>query len=266
MHACGHDAHMAMLLALSEALSSDIRESVNVLMIFQPAEELCGGSESIISSGIFNNIKTDELFALHLKDGLAAGNIFCRSGVICAGSSEADVIFDGEYSHLDGKNNSAVISAAEFLIAVNKAADKNKHCINFGTIRGGVSRNTVAGSADLQGTIRYFSQEEKENIKNMLIDASERLKTPCKVFFRDYAPPVVNSLSLLCKVKAKADISDITTPFLMADDFALYSKAVPETLYLFLGAGDTPSLHSDNFSFDETVLYSGSDFLKTLLT
>lgn len=262
MHACGHDGHMAMLLSLCEKLAGGLGSDCNVLAVFQPGEELVGGAESVIKSGIFSQIRVDEMYALHIFPGLEKGRIFSRGGIVCAGSSEVDVNFETSGGHVDASRPCAVECAAEFLHFAKRELSAQGIFSNFGKICGGAARNISASRAEIYGTLRYFFSGGDKTGESILVSVGERLPCACRVAIRNYAPPVENSAHLFEKSRAEY-LKDCV---LCADDFALYGGVVPEILYMFLGAGDAPPLHSDVFDFDENVLCAGEQMYEDLLT
>lgn len=261
MHACGHDGNMAMLLSLCEKISGGSMPEYNVLAVFQPGEELIGGAASVISSGIFSQIRVDEMYALHLFPGLEKGKIHSRGGIICAGSSEVDLDFETSGGHVDSSRPGAVECAAEFLHYAKRALSAQGIFSNFGKICGGAARNISAPRAEIFGTLRYFSPDGSKIAGEILAYACEKLPCACRVAIRNYAPPAENSAHLFEKSRAEY----LKNPILCADDFALYHGEVSEILYMLLGTGDTPPLHSDRFDFDESVLSAGVNMYERLL-
>ena len=253
MHACGHDGNMAMLLSLCEILSGGLYTNYNVLAVFQPAEELCGGAETVIKSGIFSGIHIDEMYAIHLRPGLEAGKIFSRGGIICAGSSEVDIILSSRGGHIDADDGNCVELGAKLLISAKERLGAAGIFSSFGILRGGAARNISAQSAEIYGTLRYFSAGGGDTAREVLSAEGEDLPCACRVAVRDYAPPLENSETLMKKSRAEP----LGERLMCADDFACYKSVVPEILYMLLGVGDVPPLHCDTFDFDENILICG---------
>lgn len=256
MHACGHDAHMAMLLSLAERLSKGCDVLCNVLLIFQPAEEKRGGAETVVSSPDFLRIAPERIFAIHLRPQLEKGKLFSGIGAIYAGSSEIVATFCGEQAHIT-KNikNDALENAARFYIGTKYQAKEEGLLIRFGRVCAGTAGNVTPCLAELCGTMRYFSEPEKISETEILLRKAKKYGGEVHIF--EYAPPACNSGELF----ELSGCSRLSEPILCADDFSVYGRVCPHPLYMLLGTGDTPPLHSDEFAFDESILRFGEEKL-----
>ena len=256
MHACGHDAHMAMLLSLAERLSKGCDVLCNVLLIFQPAEEKRGGAETVVSSPDFLRIAPERIFAIHLRPQLEKGKLFSGIGAIYAGSSEIVATFCGEQAHIT-KNikNDALENAARFYIGTKYQAKEEGLLIRFGRLRAGTAGNVTPCLAELCGTMRYFSEPEKISETEILLRKAKKYGGEVHIF--EYAPPACNSGELF----ELSGCSRLSEPILCADDFSVYGRVCLHPLYMLLGTGDTPPLHSDEFAFDESILRFGEEKL-----
>ena len=118
MHACGHDGHTAMALALAEYVSAHLAELPrNVLFLFQPAEETTGGAKGLCESGILEQHHVTRVFGLHLWPGLSMGQVFTRPGPLMARSNEVTVTVTGKSVHLSraSQGRDALTAGAEYL-------------------------------------------------------------------------------------------------------------------------------------------------------
>lgn len=256
MHACGHDAHMAMLLSLAERLSKGCDVLCNVLLIFQPAEEKRGGAETVVSSPDFLRIAPERIFAIHLRPQLEKGKLFSGIGAIYAGSSEIVATFCGEQAHItENIKNDALGNAARFYIGTKYQAKEEGLLIRFGRLCAGTAGNVTPCLAELCGTMRYFSEPEKISETEILLRKAKKYGGEVHIF--EYAPPACNSGELF----ELSGCSRLSEPILCADDFSVYGRVCPHPLYMLLGTGDTPPLHSDEFAFDESILRFGEEKL-----
>lgn len=256
MHACGHDAHMAMLLSLAERISKGCDILCNVLLIFQPAEEKRGGAETVVSSPDFLRIAPERIFAIHLRPQLEKGKLFSGIGAIYAGSSEIVATFCGEQAHItENIKNDALENAARFYIGTKYQAKEEGLLIRFGRLCAGTAGNVTPCLAELCGTMRYFSEPEKISETEILLRKAKKYGGEVHIF--EYAPPACNSGELF----ELSGCSRLSEPILCADDFSVYGRVCPRPLYMLLGTGDTPPLHSDEFAFDESILRFGEEKL-----
>ena len=277
MHACGHDGHMSMLLALCDFVSENLTELPhNVLAIFQPAEETTGGAEPICQSGVLKDYAVDAVFGLHMWPGYPAGTIISRPGELMARSSEITVDILGKSVHIakaaTGKN--AMRAAVLLLDLIHDAVAQippNVHrLLGFGLLQAGTVRNALAGSAHIEGTMRAFSDPVFEQLREILLDSAARVEeaTGCAVSVDIAAgyPPVINDPELYADVSGQVQVPivEIEEPQMTGEDFSFYQQQVPG-IFFFVGTGRDQALHSPTFDMDEEALTGGYNLLKSLL-
>ena len=143
MHACGHDGHMAMLLGLTDFITKHIEDLIyNVVLIYQPSEEISGGAQSVIQSGLLDKYEVQAIFGFHLWPGLAKGEVFSRPGPLMAQSSETDIIIKGQSAHIASseKGIDSLEAAVRFLKNVydfdRQLPAEWNHLMKFGQIQG----------------------------------------------------------------------------------------------------------------------------------
>ncbi len=279
MHACGHDGHMAMALALAEHIAKSAGDLPrNVLFLFQPAEETTGGAAALCGSGILEKYNVTRVFGVHLWPGLPKGQVYCRPGPMMARSSEVTVTVTGRSVHIarwrEGRD--ALAAGAEFLrlaydLAAALPADPPS-VLRFGKMTSGTVRNALSDQTVLEGTFRTYREETFSTCKKLLADIGQALadQTGCAidVHCSEGYPAVWNDEALyqaVCAGLGPEGPAPLPEPVMGADDFSFYQKRVPG-LYFFLGVGDTPALHGPDFAFDdETVLPAGVTFWKKLI-
>ena len=279
MHACGHDGHTAMALALAEYADAHLDDLPrNVLVIFQPAEETTGGAELLCQAGVLDEYRVARIFGLHLWPKLPAGKVFSRPGALMARSNEVTVTVTGKSVHISrhGEGLDALTAGTEFLRRAYAAADslppEEPRVLRFGKMISGTARNAVSGSTVLEGTLRTYREETYRFCRNGLLEASRAVaaETGCsvEVIINNGYGAVWNHEALYDAVSAAlgADApSVLEAPVLAGEDFSAYQQRVPG-VFFFLGTGDTPELHAQNFDFDdEAILPAGVEFLKKLL-
>ena len=273
MHACGHDGHMAILLELARRL--DRKESLrhNVLLIFQPGEESPGGAKAICDTGVLEQYRVKSVFGLHLWPALEKGKVFCRANELMSRASEVSVDVYGKSSHIGNAaaGIDATAAAVEiYRIAREAEADFPEHVfrlLNFGKFHSGTVRNALSAHARMEGSLRAFQDEVFEQMREGLyrIAGEVQAETGCKVEITMSTgyPAILNPAELCRRVAAVAAYETVPEPSMTSEDFSWYQRFVPG-MFFFLGLGDVPALHTDNFDFDETILEKGAQFFEKL--
>ena len=273
MHACGHDGHMAILLELARRLSKRKRLERNVLLVFQPAEEASGGAWEICESGIFTEYRVEAIFGLHLWPGLEKGTIFSRVGEMMSRSAELDVDIYGKSAHI-GRSWEGVDSMEAACVFLQKAyalerslPTEIRRLLKFGHMQSGTVRNAIAAHTRLEGGLRAFSDEVFFGLRDRLLEIAGEIESrfgcTVKVHTSNGYPAICNPRDLHDRVFAIAPFSDLPEPSMTTEDFSWYQRYLPG-MFFFLGLGDCPALHSNNFDFDEGVLSQGADFFEQI--
>lgn len=275
MHACGHDGHMAMVLALAGTVSRCLdRLPRNVLLVFQPAEETTGGAERICRSGVFEDCRCDRIFGFHLWPGLPAGAIASRSGPLLARSSEVTVDIEGKSSHIAryGEGRDALLSAARFVCGADELWRERlpSPCLlKFGRLDSGTARNAISAHAQVLGSLRVYSdaafQAAREGLEALAADIEGDTGCRFRLHFSEGYPPVLNDSGLFEQVRlALPGLEALPEPLLIAEDFSFYQRRLPG-VFLLLGTGRDIPLHADTFDFEEPALLAGLRAYEALL-
>lgn len=289
MHACGHDAHVAILMGVAEALAG-MREQLagEVLFVFQPAEEgppdgEDGGASMMLAEGIFREFKPDAVFGLHVFSTLQAGQIGVRGGPLMAASDRFHIKVIGRQTHgsrpwggIDPIVTAAdIVGTAQSIVSRRTNISELPAVVSFGAIDGGIRYNIIPDSVELVGTIRTFDEDVRSDIfadlKNVAehVSAAHGATVEASVPDATGNPVTVNdpalTARLLPSLQAVAGADNvIETPLNMgAEDFAYYAREVP-SMFFFVGATPkgqdpmtAPSNHSPQFDVDESALDVG---------
>lgn len=279
MHACGHDGHMAMALELARRIDEKNLD-VNVLIIFQPAEEKIGGAEQIINGKHFEKYNPSAIFGMHIMPEIEEGIMGIKAGPIMAAAFELDVEIFGKASHCARPNEGvdAIIIGSEIISSYNQLLSKrisafDSAILHIGSFHSGNVRNIVSNYAHLSGTIRTFSDEVADKIKkevNRINDAiAIKYDAKIKTTIKDVYPALINDENLfeIQKQILDKDKYIITPPSMASEDFAYYRRVCP-SIFAFLGSKtkkyDKP-LHHDEFDFDEKILEIGVNYYEKIL-
>ncbi len=273
MHACGHDGHMAILLELARRLSGAKDLNRNVLLVFQPAEETTGGARDLCATGIFKKYKVEAIFGLHLWPELPAGQIYSRANEMMSRSCEVKVDILGRSAHIAkaASGIDALAAGMEFyrkVTALEGALPKKVfRLLKFGKMESGTVCNVISGHTRLEGSLRAFQDEVFYSLRAGIVSIAKEVErsSGCtvSVYMNEGYPPVMNPAGLYEKVQSILPFKELEAPSMITEDFAWYQKSLPG-LFFFLGTGNTPALHAEDFDFDESLLQKGADFFENL--
>ena len=273
MHACGHDGHMAILLELARRLSEKRSLPHNVLLIFQPAEETTGGARDICQTGIFREYAVEAIFGLHIWPELPAGEIYSRRNEMLARSCEVKVDIYGKSAHIAKAREGidALAAGAEFyrkVCAMEGALPRSIfRLLKFGKFESGTVCNAISDHTHMEGSLRAFQDEIFFSLRAGLVSIAKEIErgSGCTVSvdMNDGYPAVMNPAGLYDRIRKLVSFREMEEPSMIAEDFAWYQKYIPG-VFFFLGAGDVPALHADDFDYDESILVKGADFFEKL--
>ena len=273
MHACGHDGHMAIVLELARRLNEKESLPHNVLLIFQSAEETTGGAKDICDTGILRERNVQAVFGLHLWPGLEAGVMASRKNELMARSCEVTVDVYGKSAHIAkaAEGIDALMAGAEIyrraLELERQLPEGIYRLLKFGKFHSGTVRNALSAHTHMEGSLRAF----QDDVFDSLAEGLERI---CREVEGEYGctvnlhlnsgyPAVMNPETLYDRVRSCVSFRELPEPAMTAEDFSWYQRYLPG-MFFFLGLGDTPALHADNFDFDESILTKGADFFEKL--
>ncbi len=280
MHACGHDAHTAMLLAAAEYMSVH-KPSKNVRLIFQPSEEGGCGACEMVKAGAVDGVNS--VFGIHVWIGTESGIFSVKSGPVMAGVDELTLNVKGSGGHAASPNQtvnpiSIGSSIVNELMKIRslKVDPLESAVLNITAFNSGNAFNVVPVEAKILGTIRTFSDKVRnEIISNVekMRELSKSLGGDLEVKINRIAPPLVNSkesTDYAIKTLERLGLKyEEATSTMGSEDFAYYLKEV-KGAFVFLGIR-SPSKnivaphHSPYFDVDEDVLQMGVKFFLGLV-
>lgn len=273
MHACGHDGHMAILLELARRLSEKTGLNRNVLLVFQPAEETTGGAKDLCATHIFKKYQVEAIFGLHLWPDLEAGTVASRKNEMMSRSCEVKVDIYGRSAHIAKAQEGidAMAAGVEFyrrVMAMEAALPEPVfRLLRFGKMESGTVCNVISGHTHMEGSLRAFQDDVFYTLRAGIVsigkDVERRSGCSVNIYMNDGYPAVMNPGPLYDKVRGFVDFQELAEPSMITEDFSWYQKTLPG-LFFFLGTGDTPALHADDFDFDESILVKGADFFEKL--
>jgi amidohydrolase len=294
MHACGHDAHVAILLGVAEALAS-VRDQIpgTVKFIFQPAEEgpppgETGGAPLMVAEGVLENPTPAAIFGLHVISGIPAGMITYRSGPFMASADWLYITVKGKQTHgawpwsgIDPVVTSAqIVTGLQNIVARQIDVSKEPAVVTVATIHGGTRKNIIPDQVEMTGTIRTFDEGMRQDvharIKHIAESIAEANHAHADVKVEKAVPVTVNDPALTEKMLPTLKRiggdggSRPHQRVMVAEDFSYFQEKVPGLFY-FVGitpkdqdmAAAAPN-HSPRFYIDETGLLQGARSLAAL--
>lgn len=287
MHACGHDAHTAMLMGVAEVLAG-LRAALRgtVKLIFQPAEELPpegeeGGARLMIAQGAMDNPRPEAIFGAHITSQLPVGVVGYRPGPVMASADNLKITINGCQTHgaMPWRGVDPIVTSAQVVLGlqtlISRETDLTREpaVVTIGAIKGGVRENIIPDSVEMRGTIRSFDEsmrdELHERVKDLAEGISRGARATCQVCIRKNYPVTVNDPALTDAMRPTLDRVAgpghlVLVPKVMgSEDFSFYQQMVPG-LFIFLGntpTGTDPATaapnHSPRFYVDEACLVQG---------
>lgn len=256
MHACGHDTHVAVLMAAATVLAAQ-REQLagTVIFVFQPSEEGAppgglGGARRMLAENVFGDLHPEAIYGLHAWPQ-TSGTVTMISGPMMAGSDRIDITVTGSQTH--GAQPHAgvdpIVASAEIINALQTVPSRQMDAVSspvivtIGMIQGGVRYNIIPQTVQMQGTLRYLNPETRERfyerIRRTITETAAATGATAEVTITENAIPTVNPPELMARTRAAVtralgeDHVNTGQPVMPAEDFAYFQQAVPGIFFFY---------------------------------
>jgi hippurate hydrolase len=277
MHACGHDGHSAMLLGAAYVLAHHGIFDGQINFIFQPAEENAGGAKLMIEDGLFDHYPSDLLIALHNMPGMRAGSFATRVGPMMASIDVVTITIHGVGGHGAQPEEAVdpIVVGSSIVMALQSVVSRNvsphaPSVITVGQFHAGTASNIIPSTATLDVSMRAVDPETRDLLRNKVEQVARAqahsFGASASFEWQVGYPPTINGEDAVKLVEqvvtgtfGSHQFEFRSEPMMASEDCSFLLEKVPGA-FVFIGNGESSSLHSDTYDFNDDILENGIRF------
>ncbi len=286
-HLCGHDGHMATMIAVAQSLRRRGITRGKAVLLFQPAEETGTGAAALLDDRRFTALSPDVVLGFHNLPTFPCGVLVVRSGIFAAASVGFIVTFGGRTSHSSypehGLNPTAAVAGLmEFVNGIETHRQSAFGARSTGTITSarvgavelGANFGTAPGEAVVMGVLRAYYNDDLLKLKSLIAEEAEGLAAPaglsCEIEWREEFAVTENDAAVVDRIVEVArqrgwECRTVDEPFRWSEDFGRYLQHF-DGAFFGIGSGEAqPQLHSDTYDYPDEIIPVGAEVYRALL-